>query len=140
MNRFIKILRVKDFRFKIFVVLGLLVAFRLLAAVPVPGVDLERLREFFGSNQLFGFINLFSGGGLSNLSIAMLGVGPYITATIIMQLLTIIFPKFKEMYHEEGERGRAKFNQYSRMLTVPLAALQAFGFLKLLASQGVIIE
>jgi len=138
MNRFIQIFRVKDLRFKIFVVLGLLVAFRLLAAVPVPGVDLERLREFFGSNQLFGFINLFSGGGLSNLSVAMLGVGPYITATIIMQLLTIIFPKFKQMYYEEGARGQAKFNQYSRMLTVPLAILQGYGFLNLLIAQGVI--
>src|SRR3989344_3080283 len=138
MNRFIQIFRVKDLRFKIFVVLGLLVAFRLLAAVPVPGVDLERLREFFSSNQLFGFINLFSGGGLSNLSVAMLGVGPYITATIIMQLLTIIFPKFKQMYYEEGARGQAKFNQYSRMLTVPLAILQGYGFLNLLIAQGVI--
>lgn len=125
-------------RRKVFIVVGLLIAFRLLAAIPIPGVDAERLRAFFGSNQLFGFLNLFSGGGLENLSIAMLGVGPYITATIVMQLLTIIFPKFKQMYYEDGERGRAKFNQYSRLLTVPLALLQSYGFLTLLVAQNVI--
>ncbi len=138
MNRFLQIFRVKDLRRKILIVLGLLVAFRLLAAIPIPGVDAAQLRNFLGSNQIFGFLNLFSGGGLTNLSIAMLGVGPYITATIIMQLLTIIFPRFKEMYYEEGAQGQAKFNQYSRMLTVPLAMLNAYGFLNLLASQGVI--
>jgi preprotein translocase subunit SecY len=138
MNKFLQIFKVKDLRNKILIVLGLLVAYRLLAAVPIPGVDASKLQEFFNSNQLFGFVNLFSGGGLSNLSVAMLGVGPYITATIIMQLLTIIFPKFKQMYYEEGARGQAKFNQYSRIITVPLAILQAYGFLTLLVSQGVI--
>lgn len=123
---------------KVFIVLGLLVVFRLLTAIPIPGVDAARLQEFFGQSQLFGFLNLFSGGGLANLSIAMLGVGPYITATIIMQLLTIIFPKMKEMYYEEGARGQARFNQYARMLTVPLALLQAYSFLNLLIAQGVI--
>lgn len=138
MNRLLQIFKVKDLRKKIFIILVLLVAFRLLAAIPIPGVDAARLSAFFGSSQLFGFLNLFSGGGLSNLSIAMLGVGPYITATIIMQLLTIIFPKFKQMYYEEGARGQAKFNQYSRILTVPLALLQSYGFLNLLIAQGVI--
>ncbi len=138
MNRFLQIFKVKDLRNKILIVLGLLIAFRLLAAIPIPGVDALRLKTFFDSNQLFGFLNLFSGGGLSNLSVAMLGVGPYITATIIMQLLTIIFPKMKEMYYEEGARGQAKFNQYSRLLTVPLAILQAYGFLNLLIAQQVI--
>ncbi len=136
MNRFLQIFRVKDLRNKVLIVIGLLVAFRLLAAIPIPGVNAQKLQEFFGSNQLFGFLNIFSGGGLESLSVVMLGVGPYITATIIMQLLTIIFPKFKQLYYEEGERGRAKFNQYSRMLTVPLAILQAYGFLSLLARQG----
>jgi preprotein translocase subunit SecY len=138
MNRFIQIFRVKDLRKKILIVAGILVAFRLLAAVPIPEVDASRLQAYFNSNQLLGFLNLFSGGGLSNLSIAMLGVGPYITATIIMQLLTIVFPKFKRLYYEEGARGQAKFNQYSRLLTVPLAILQAYGFLTLLSSQNVI--
>ncbi|MEK7212705.1 MAG: preprotein translocase subunit SecY [Patescibacteria group bacterium] len=140
MNKFLQIFKIKDLRRKIFIVLGLLVSFRLLAAIPIPGVDAEQLRNFLGTNQLFGFLNLFSGGGLENLSIAMLGVGPYITATIIMQLLTIIFPKFKQMYYEEGARGQAKFNQYSRMLTVPLAMLQAYGFLNLLIAQNVILR
>ncbi|MBI3589139.1 MAG: preprotein translocase subunit SecY [Candidatus Liptonbacteria bacterium] len=138
MNRFLQIFRIKDIRNKILIVAGLLIAFRLLAAIPIPGIDPAKLAAYFQTNQLFGFLNIFSGGGLSNLSVVMLGVGPYITATIIMQLLTIIFPKFKELYYEEGERGKAKFNQYSRMLTVPLAALQSYGFLTLLTRQGVI--
>ncbi|MEK7498587.1 MAG: preprotein translocase subunit SecY, partial [Patescibacteria group bacterium] len=128
----------KELRKKIFIVLGMLIVVRLLATIPVPGVDILRLKSFLESNQLFGLFNLFSGGSFSNFSIAMLGVGPYITATIIMQLLTMIFPSFKEMYHEEGEAGRQKFNQYSRMLTVPLSILQGFGFLRLLQSQRII--
>ncbi len=138
MNRFLQIFKIPDLRKKILIVLGLLAAFRLLAAIPIPGVDAVRLQVFFNSNQLLGFLNIFSGGGLSRLSVAMLGVGPYITSTIIMQLLTIIFPKFKQMYYEEGARGQAKFNQYSRILTVPLALLQAYGFLTLLIAQNVI--
>lgn len=138
MNRFLQIFKVKDLRNKILIVAGLLIAFRLLATIPIPGVDVAKLQEQFSSNQLLGFLNFFSGGGLSNLSVVMLGVGPYITATIIMQLLTIIFPKFKKMYYEEGARGQAKFNQYSRLLTVPLAVLQSYGFLSLLIAQRVI--
>lgn len=140
MNRFLQIFKIPDLRKKVLIVIGLLIVSRIFSAIPIPGVDAAALRQFFGSNQLLGLLNLFSGGGLANLSIAMLGVGPYITSTIIMQLLTIIFPKFKEMYQEDGERGRAKFNQYGRMIAVPLAALQAFSFLKLLASQGVVVE
>ncbi|MEK7195413.1 MAG: preprotein translocase subunit SecY, partial [Patescibacteria group bacterium] len=86
MNRFLQIFKIKDLRNKIIFVAGLLVVYRLLAAIPIPGVDAERLQAYFGSNQLLGFLNFFSGGGLSNLSVVMLGVGPYITATIIMQL------------------------------------------------------
>ncbi len=138
MNRFLSIFKVKDLRNKILIVVGLLAAYRLLAAIPIPGVDALKLQDYFGKNQLLGFLNFFSGGGLVNLSVVMLGVGPYITATIIMQLLTIIFPKFKQMYYEEGARGQAKFNQYSRIITIPLAMVQAYGFLTLLISQGVI--
>lgn len=116
----------------------ILLAYRLLANIPIPGVNEQALAQFFGGNQFFGFLNLFSGGALSNLSIAMLGLGPYITAVIIMQLLTMISPRLKELYYEEGEQGRAKFNRYSRYATVPLAALQGYGFLRLLASQGVL--
>jgi len=138
MNRLLAIFKIRDLRKKVIIVSGLLIAYRLLAAIPVPGVDITRLQDYFNSNQLLGFLNLFSGGGLDNLSVVMLGVGPYITATIIMQLLTIIFPKFKQMYYEEGSRGQAKFNQYSRLLAVPLAVLQAYAFLSLLISQNVI--
>ncbi len=138
MNKLLQIFRIKDIRRKILVVAVLLIGFRLLAAIPVPGVDILRLRNFLGSNQLFGFLNIFSGGGLSNLSVMMLGVGPYITATIIMQLLTMIFPAMKAMYYEEGAAGRAKFNRYSRFITVPLAAIQGYSFLNLLMSQGVL--
>ena len=138
MERFLQIFKVKELRNKIFIVLGLLVAYRVLAAIPIPGVDAAALQNYFNSNQLLGFLNFFSGGGLANLSVVMLGVGPYITSTIVMQLMTIIFPKMKEMYYEEGARGQAKFNQYSRLLTVPFAFVQSYGFLSLLISQGVI--
>lgn len=138
MNKFIQIFRIPDLRNKVLIVLAILAVFRLMAAIPIPGIDLERLKAFFEGNQLFGFLNIFSGGALSNLSLMMLGVGPYITATIIMQLLTMIFPSLKAMYYEEGAAGRAKFNRYSRYLTVPLAALQSYGFLNLLTNQKVI--
>ena len=88
----------------------------------------------------FGLLNLFSGGALSNLSIVMLGVGPYITASIIMQLLTMLFPRLKEIYQEEGEAGKRKFNQISRYLTLPLAFLQGFALLSLLERQGVLFN
>lgn len=117
------------------VVLGL---FRVLATIPIPGIDPIRLEQFLSGNDFFGLLNIFSGGGLSNLSIIMLGVGPYITASIIMQLLTVMFPKLKEMYQEEGEAGRRKFSQYSRLLSVPLALIQGFGFMALLQNQGVL--
>src|SRR3989338_6726352 len=139
MEKFIQIFKTPDLRKKIFIVAGLLVVFRIFAAIPIPGVDPLRLSAFLQSSQLLGFFNIFSGGALSNLSIVMLGVGPYITATIIMQLLTMIFPKLKEIYYEQGEVGRAKFNRFSHYLTVPLAGLQAYGFLNLLTSQQVIL-
>ncbi len=111
-----------------------LVVFRLLATVPIPGVNQANLAALFSSNQLFGVVNVFSGSGLSNLSIVMLGVGPFITATIIIQLLTMIFPKWKNLMHEEGEIGRMKLSQYSRYLAVPLGIISAIGFLVLLQS------
>jgi len=134
----LQIFKIPDLRKKVFSVLGLLLVFRALAAIPIPGIDAARLNEFFSSNQLLGFLNLFSGGGLSNLSIMMLGVAPYITATIVMQLLTIVFPNLKKIYYEEGAEGRAKFNRISRYLTVPFAIIQGYGFLNLLMSQGVV--
>src|SRR3989344_5717025 len=127
-----------DLRKKLFFILGVLAVFRILAAIPVPSVDRVQLKNFLAGNQFFGLLNVFSGGVLDNLSIAMLGVGPYITGSIIMQLLTMIFPKLKEIYQEEGEAGRTKFNQYSRILAVPLSILQAFGLLTILIRQQVI--
>ena len=118
--------------------MALLIVFRLAANIPVPGVDQNQLRNFFEGNQLFGLLNLFSGGGLSSISIVMLGVGPYITASIIMQLLTMIIPRLEQLYKEEGEMGRQKFNQWTRWITVPLAAMQTFGMISLFRSQGVI--
>ncbi len=138
MEKFLKIFKDKDLRKKIFFVALLLIIFRIFAAVPIPGVDVLKLKEFLANNQFFGFLNIFSGGGLSNLSIMMLGVGPYITATIILQLLTIVSPKLKAYYYEEGAEGQAKFNRTARYITVPLAMLQSYGFLNLLVSQGVL--
>jgi len=138
MQKFLQIFKVADIRKKIFIVFGFLILFRLLAAIPIAGIDANQLKEFLAQSQLLGFFNIISGGGLSNLSIMMLGVGPYITATIIMQLLTMIFPAMKQMYYEEGAMGRAKMNRISRFLTVPLSLLQGYAFLNLLASQGVL--
>lgn len=125
-------------RNRVLFIFGALAIFRALAAIPIPGVDQAVLDQFFSNNQFLGLLNIFSGGGLANLSIVMLGVGPFITASIIMQLLTVMSPKLKSLYTEEGEAGKAKFTQYSRLLTLPLAILQGFGFLTLLQSQGVI--
>ena len=137
-HKFKLIIQDKSLRNRILFVLASLIVFRALASIPIPGVDMVRLNEFFSNNQFLGLMNMFSGGGLASLSIVMLGVSPYITASIIMQLMTMMIPKLKEMYHEEGEAGKKKFSQYSRLLTVPLAFIQGFGFLRLLQSQGVV--
>lgn len=128
----------KSLRNRLLFIAIALIVFRVLSAIPIPGIDIGKLNSFFSGNQFFGFLNMFSGGGMSKLSIVMLGVGPYINSSIIMQLLTMIFPKFKQMYHEEGEAGRKKFSQYSRLLTVPIALAQGFGFLALLGKSGVL--
>ncbi len=128
----------KNLRFRIIFTLVVLALFRFMAAIPTPGIDKAQLALFFQNNQFFGLLNVFSGGGLSNLSIVMLGVGPFITASIIMQLLTMMSEKLKSIYQEEGEAGRRKFSQYTRLISVPLSALQAFGFLLLLSKQGVL--
>ncbi len=128
----------KLLRKKFFFVAGFLLLFRALASIPIPGIDVLQLHRFLDNNQFFGLLNIFSGGGLGNLSIVMLGVGPYITSSIIMQLVTMMSPKLKALYHEEGEAGRLKFAQYSRLATLPLALLQAFFFLLLLEKQGIL--
>ena len=132
------ILEDKVLRMRILFVLGALIVFRFLAAIPVPGVNASILQHFLTNNQFLGLLNVFSGGGFSTLSIVMLGVGPFITASIVMQLMTILIPSLKEMYQEEGDSGRARFTMYSRYLTLPLALIQSFGFILLLQQNGVI--
>lgn len=130
----------KVLRNRILFVLGSLVVFRLLSAIPIPGVDTAKLQAFLTNNQFVGVLNIFSGGGLSNLSIIMLGVSPYITSSIIMQLLTMMSPRLKAMYQEDGEIGRRKFTQLSRNITVPLALIQGLALIILLQKQGIIGE
>jgi preprotein translocase subunit SecY len=143
MNKFIQgaktFFRDPNLRKRALFMLGIMVAFRLLATIPVPGVDQARLASFLAGNQFLGILNIFSGGGLSTLSIIMLGVGPYITGSIIMQLLTMMSPRLKSLYQEEGERGRAKFAQYSRLLAVPLSVIQGFALISILQTRGIIV-
>ncbi|MEK7617660.1 MAG: preprotein translocase subunit SecY [Patescibacteria group bacterium] len=136
MNKLLLIWKTKDLRSKILIVLGLLLITRLLASVPIPGIDASNIKNLFQQSQFLGLLNIFSGGGLTNFSIAMMGVGPYITASIIMQLLTIIVPSLADMQKEGGEAGRAQINMYTRYLTIPLAILQGFGTIRLLQNQG----
>lgn len=126
-----------DLRKRILFTLAMLVLFRLLAHVPMPGVDLAALRDFFARNELFGLLNLFTGGSLENFSLVLMGVGPYITASIIFQLLVVIIPRLEEL-QKEGEQGRSLINQYTRLATVPLGILQGYGTLALLRNQGII--
>jgi len=127
-------------RNRIFFVIGILILTRILAAIPVPGVDTTHLEKALSGNGFFGLINIFAGGGLSAFSIVMLGVGPYITGSIIMQLLTIMSPRLKAMYQEDGEVGRKKFTQLGRLLTVPLAIIQGLSLIILLKRQGIIVD
>lgn len=123
--------KIKDIRKKILFVLGMLVIFRLAAHIPIPGVNLVALRAFFQQNQFLGLLNVFSGGGYDTFSVVMLGVGPYITSTIIFQLLTMIIPSLEKL-QKEGERGTNKINQWTRYLTVPLAAMSGYGTITLI--------
>ncbi len=138
MNKILQIFKRPELRNKVLFILALLVIFRLVSNIPIPAIDSSKLKDFLAQNQFFGLISTFTGGSLSALSIGMLGLGPYITSSIIMQLLTMIFPSLEQMYKYEGEAGRMRFNQYSRFLTVPLAILQGYGFLVLLSRQNVI--
>jgi preprotein translocase subunit SecY len=125
--------RAPDLRRRILYVAGILLVFRLLAHVPVPGVDRAQLGNFLENNAIFGLLDLFSGGGLTNFSVVALGVNPYINASIIMQLMTGVVPSLQAL-QREGEYGRTKINQYTRYLSVPMALLQAYGFLALLSN------
>ncbi len=138
LNKIMQIWKARDLRNKILFVLGMLVVFRLAAHIPVPGVDAAALKSLFESNQVLGLMNIFSGGGMQNFSIVMMGVAPYITASIIFQLLGMIVPKLEEMQKEES--GRRKINMWTRLATVPLAAIQSYGMITLLSqSSGAIL-
>jgi preprotein translocase subunit SecY len=142
MNIFFKKLQMMvldpSIRNRLLFVLAMLAVFRFLATIPVPGVDTHAITQAFSSNQFLSLFNVVSGGGLSTFSIVMLGVSPYITASIIMQLIGMMVPSMKELMQESGEIGRQKFNQYTRLLTLPIAFLQGFAFIKYLQSQGAI--
>lgn len=126
-----------EVRNKILFTAGIFVIFRIFAHIPVPGVDVAQLKALFASNQFLGLLDIFSGGTLANFSVMALGLNPYINASIILQLLTLIFPKLEQL-SKEGDEGRQKINQYTRFLTVPLAVFQAVGMYALLRNQGII--
>ena len=130
-------MRLPDLRAKILFTLSMLIVFRFVAHVAVPGVDTQLLSQAFEAEALLGFLDLFSGGALANLSVAALGVYPYITASIVMQILTPVLPSLKAL-SQEGEYGRQKINQITHWLTIPIAFLQGFGQLTLLNQSGVL--
>ena len=135
LNKLKQLWQAKDLRQDIFFVLALLLVFRILAHIPVPGVDVTGLKDYLAGNQILGLLNIFTGGGLNNFSLVMLGVGPYITASIIFQLLTMVVPRIEEL-SKEGERGRQKINQWTRLATVPLSIMQAYGTMVFLSRQS----
>ena len=126
-----------ELRRKILLTAFLFIVFRLFAHIPMPGVDRTQLALLFSQNQFLGLLDIFSGGTLVNFSILALGLNPYINASIILQLLTIVFPKLEEL-SKEGEYGREKINQYTRFITVPLAMVQSIGMYALLKNQNIV--
>lgn len=132
-----KIFKVKDLRKKILFTAFIFLIFRIFAQVPAPGVDIVALKKLFSQSQLLSLLDIFSGGTLANFSVLSLGLNPYINASIIIQLLQLVFPKLEELA-KEGESGREKINQYTRYLTVPLAAVQAFGIYILLQNSKIV--
>ncbi len=132
-NTIKQIWKVAELRSSVLFVLGMLVIFRIAAHVPVPGVNPENLDKFFSSNAMLGMLDVFSGGAMENFSVVALCIGPYITASIIFQLLGMIVPQIEEI-SKDGEAGRAKINQWTRLATVPLALLQAWTMVKILTS------
>jgi preprotein translocase subunit SecY len=128
-----------DLRQKILFTIGMLVVFRFVTHVPLPGVDIVALKNYFGQSPLFGMLNLFTGGAMEKFSVAALGVYPYITASIIMQLLVPVIPRLQAM-SQEGELGQEKINRITHLATIPLAALQSYAMIALLRSQGVTVS
>ena len=134
---FKKIFSLKDLRNKLLFSLALVLVFRILAHIPIPSIDTAGLSSYFQNNQVLGLLDLFSGGSVSRFSIVMLGVGPYITSSIIMQLLQVAIPSLEEL-SKEGEYGKQKINQYTRYLSLPLAVIEAYGLIRVLQSQNVL--
>ena len=128
-----------DLRRRLLFTLGILVVFRFIAHVPLPGIDFDALRQLFEQNQLFGMLDLFSGGAMRRFSVATMGVYPYITSSIIMQLLVPVIPNLQAL-SRQGEIGQRKINRITHLLTIPLAALQGYGMLAILRGQGIVME
>ena len=145
MNRFFRALslyreaiRTSNLRKKILFTLLILILFRFIAHVPVPGVNTVLLKSFFSQNQLLSLLDIFSGGTLANFSVSALGLNPYINASIMLQILAFIIPELKEL-QKEGEYGRAKLERYTLIITIPLAVLQSFAMYGILKSQNIIL-
>lgn len=132
-----RIFSLKDLRNKLIFTFAIIVIFRILAHIPLPGIDTSGLEEVFSNNQMLGMLDLFSGGSVSRFSIVMLGVGPYITSSIVIQLLTIAIPQLEQL-QKEGEYGKQKINQYTRYFSIPLSLIESYGFVRLLSSQGIL--
>ncbi len=137
LNQLTSIFKIRDLRRKILFTLFIIAVFRLAANIPVPGVDARALEELFRASELLGLLDMFSGGTMQQFSIVTLGLNPFINASIMMQLLTVVYPKLEEL-SKEGEYGRAKIEQYTRYITVPLALVQGFGMYSLFQRQGVL--
>lgn len=129
-DKLIQIWKARDLRMNLLFVLAMLALYRLIAHIPIPGVNADALQDIFSGNQILGLLNIFSGGSMQNFSVVMMGIAPYITSSIIFQLLGMIVPKLEEM--QKDEAGRQKINMWTRWLTVPLAALQSFSMITLL--------
>lgn len=130
-EKFQAVWRVKEVRNGLIFVIVMMVIFRFIAHIPLPGIDLVALQRYFQANQVLGLFNLFSGGTVRNFAVVALGVAPYITASIILQLMAMIVPQLEEI-RKEGESGQQRINQWTRLLTVPLAIIQSFGLIQLL--------
>ncbi len=134
MNTLLRIWKTKEIRNSLLFVILMLIIFRVAAHIPVPGVDASALKDIFAGNQFFGLLNIFSGGTLENFSVVAMGVAPYITSSIIFQLLGMIIPSMEEMQKEE--QGRQKITQWTRLASIPLAIIQGYGLILLLSQSG----
>jgi preprotein translocase subunit SecY len=130
-EKFSAIWRVKEIRNGLLFVLAMMIVFRFAAHVPLPGIDLAALERYFQANQVLGLLNLFSGGTIRNFAVVAVGIAPYITASIVLQLLTMIIPRLEEI-KKDGEQGQKRINQWTRLLTVPFAIIQSFGLIQIL--------